>query len=282
MKSYLYHGIELQEEGNSMQSKEIMIRDVEKTFQTRGGAVQALSKVNLEIQPFSFVSVVGPSGCGKSTLMNLLAGLDTPTGGSIEIGGVPVNGAQEGNAVVFQRDLLLEWRTVIENVLLPFELKGITWLDRKDRTTNRQLAEELLQMVGLEGFGDKYPFELSGGMRQRVSICRALIQKPTLLMMDEPFGALDALTREQMMYDLLRLYEQFKCTVVFITHSIEEAVFLSDRVLVMSERPGSVVKDINIELNRPRNMNTRMDERFLGYVKEIREVFQSQGVLAEV
>lgn len=265
-----------------MQSKEIIIRDVEKTFQTRGGAVQALSKVNLEIQPFSFVSVVGPSGCGKSTLMNLLAGLDNPTGGSIEIGGVPVNGAQEGNAVVFQRDLLLEWRTVIENVLLPFELKGITWLDRKDRTTNRQLAEELLKMVGLEGFGDKYPFELSGGMRQRVSICRALIQKPTLLMMDEPFGALDALTREQMMYDLLRLYEQFKCTVVFITHSIEEAVFLSDRVLVMSERPGSVVKDINIELNRPRNMNTRMDERFLGYVKEIREVFQSQGVLAEV
>lgn len=265
-----------------MRSKEIVIRDVEKTFQTRGGAVQALSKVNLDIQPLSFVSVVGPSGCGKSTLMNLLAGLDTPTGGVIEIGGERVNGAQEGNAVVFQRDLLLEWRTVIANILLPFELKGITWLDRKDRTTNRKLAEDLLEMVGLAGFGDKYPFELSGGMRQRVSICRALIQRPTLLMMDEPFGALDALTREQMMYDLLRLYDQYKCTVVFITHSIEEAVFLSDRVLVMSERPGSVVKDIDIQLERPRNMNTRMDARFLDYVKEIREVFQSQGVLAEV
>lgn len=265
-----------------MLSKEIVIRNVEKTFQTRGGAVQALSEVNLDIQPMSFVSVVGPSGCGKSTLMNLLAGLDTPTSGVIEIGGERVTGAWEGSAVVFQRDLLLEWRTVIANVLLPFELKGITWLDRKDRTTNRQLAEDLLKMVGLEGFGDKYPFELSGGMRQRVAICRALIQRPTLLLMDEPFGALDALTREQMMYDLLRLYDQYKCTVVFITHSIEEAVFLSDRVLVMSERPGSVVKDIDIQLERPRNLNTRMDPRFLDYVKEIREVFQSQGVLAEV
>jgi NitT/TauT family transport system ATP-binding protein len=265
-----------------MSAQPIVIREVEKTFQTRGGAVQALAKVNLNIEPLSFVSVVGPSGCGKSTLMNLLAGLDTPTGGTILIGGKPMKGPQEGNAVVFQKDLLLEWRTVLANVLLPFELQNVTWLDRKDRTTNRQMAEEMLQMVGLEGFGDKYPFELSGGMRQRVSICRALIQQPSLLMMDEPFGALDALTREQMMYDLLKIYKKYKCTVVFITHSIEEAVFLSDRVLVMSPRPGSVVQDIPIELERPRGMNTRMDARFLSYVREIRGVFQSQGVLAEV
>ncbi|MFF2484593.1 ABC transporter ATP-binding protein [Paenibacillus sp. NPDC058071] len=265
-----------------MPEKTIVIRDVEKTFQTRGGPVQALSKVSLEIEPLSFVSVVGPSGCGKSTLMNLLAGLDAPSGGTIEIGGVAMKEPQDGNAVVFQKDLLLEWRTVMANILLPFELQNITWFDRKDRTTNRQLAEDMLKMVGLEGFGDKYPFELSGGMRQRVSICRALIQKPTLLMMDEPFGALDALTREQMMYDLLRMYNQYKCTVVFITHSIEEAVFLSDRVLVMSPRPGSVVKDIRIDLERPRGMDTRMDSRFLQYVREIRGVFQSQGVLAEV
>ena len=265
-----------------MSAEQIIIQDVEKTFQTRGGPVQALAKVNLTIEPLSFVSVVGPSGCGKSTLMNLLAGLDVQTGGTILIGGKPMKGPQEGNAVVFQKDLLLEWRTVLANVLLPFELQNVTWLDRKDRTTNKQMAEDMLNMVGLEGFGDKYPFELSGGMRQRVSICRALIQQPSLLLMDEPFGALDALTREQMMYDLLKIYKRYNCTVIFITHSIEEAVFLSDRVLVMSPRPGSVVEDITIDLDRPRGMNTRMDARFLGYVRQIRGVFQSQGVLAEV
>lgn len=251
-------------------------------FKTRSGDVQALTKVNLDIEASSFISIVGPSGCGKSTLMNLLAGLEAPTGGTIVMDDKVVKGSETGNAVVFQKDVLLEWRTVIENVLLPLELKNITWFDRKDKKTNRDMAKELLQMVGLEGFEDKYPFEMSGGMRQRVAICRGLIQNPTLLMMDEPFGALDALTREQMMYDLLKIYSKFKFTVIFITHSIEEAVFLSDRVIVMSPRPGSVLKDIKIELDRPRGINSRKDQRFIQYVDEIRSVFQSQGVLSEV
>ncbi|MFC6333257.1 ABC transporter ATP-binding protein [Paenibacillus septentrionalis] len=265
-----------------MAGKHIVIQDMEKVFKTRSGDIQALTKVNLDIEASSFVSIVGPSGCGKSTLMNLLAGLEAPTGGTILMDGEVVKGTETGNAVVFQKDVLLEWRTVIQNVILPLELKNITWFDRKDKKTNRDMAMELLQMVGLEGFENKYPFEMSGGMRQRVAICRGLIQSPTLLMMDEPFGALDALTREQMMYDLLKIYSTFKFTVVFITHSIEEAVFLSDRVIVMSPRPGSVLKDIKIDLDRPRGINSRKDQRFIQYVDEIRSVFQSQGVLSEV
>lgn len=265
-----------------MAGRKIDIIAVEKTFHTRSGIVQALSQVNLTIEPSSFVSVVGPSGCGKSTLMNLVGGLEKLTGGTIEMDGEPISGPEHGNAVVFQKDVLLEWRTVLQNILLPFELHHVTWFDRKDRSTNRSVAMELLRMVGLEGFENKYPFELSGGMRQRVSICRALIQNPSLLMMDEPFGALDALTREQMMYDLLKYYAKYRFTVLFITHSIEEAVFLSDRVVVMSSRPGTVIKDIRIELDRPRTIATRGDSRFHHYVREIREVFQSQGILTEV
>lgn len=265
-----------------MPGKHIEIRDVEKTFRTRSGPVQALNRVNLTIEPSSFVTVVGPSGCGKSTLMNLIAGLDQPTGGAIEMDGKALKGPQSESAVVFQKDVLLEWRTVLGNLLLPFDIQNVTWMDRKDKKTNRQTALDLLNMVGLMGFAEKYPFELSGGMRQRVAICRALIQNPSLLMMDEPFGALDALTREQMMYDLLKIYDRFKFTVLFITHSIEEAVFLSDRVLVMSPRPGTVVRDIQIRLARPRTINTRLDPKFLEYVHEIRGVFKSQGVLTEV
>ncbi|MGO4540949.1 ABC transporter ATP-binding protein [Paenibacillus sp. 2TAB19] len=265
-----------------MSGKKITLDRVEKTFKTRSGNVQALKEVTLDIEPSSFISVVGPSGCGKSTLMNLIAGLDKPTSGSILLNDTPMNGPQAGNAVVFQKDVLLEWRTVLGNILLPFDMHGITWFDRGGRGTNRDAALELLSMVGLEGFADKYPFELSGGMRQRVSICRALIQNPSLLMMDEPFGALDALTREQMMYDLLKLYNKFKFTVVFITHSIEEAVFLSDRVFVMSPRPGEVVRDISIGLPRPRSIDTRLDPQFMAHVQDIRGVFKSQGVLTEV
>lgn len=263
-----------------MAGKTIEIQNVEKKFETRTGVVQALSKVSLNIEASSFVSVVGPSGCGKSTLMNLLAGLDQPTGGTIEMDGSTMNGPQSGNAVVFQKDLLLEWRTVQGNILLPYELENR--LNRKQLAEQKRKTNELLSMVGLDGFGDKYPFELSGGMKQRVSICRALIQNPSLLMMDEPFGALDALTREQMMYDLLKIYTKYKCTIIFITHSIEEAVFLSDRVIVMSPRPGSILKDISIQLERPRTMETRTHPKFFEHVREIREVFQSQGILTEV
>jgi NitT/TauT family transport system ATP-binding protein len=265
-----------------MAGKDIELLEVEKTFKTRSGDVQALKRVHLSIKEASFVSVVGPSGCGKSTLMNMIAGLDAPTNGEIRLSGELLKGPQSGNAVVFQKDVLLEWRNVLDNVLLPFDIHNITWFDRKSRITNKELALELLEMVGLIGFEDKYPHELSGGMRQRVSICRALIQNPSLLMMDEPFGALDALTREQMMYDLLKIYNRYRFTVLFITHSIEEAVFLSDRVLVMSPRPGAVVRDIEIQLDRPRTMDSRSAPAFQQHVREIRGVFQSEGVLTEV
>lgn len=265
-----------------MRGKTVELTDVEKTFQTRSGPVQALKKVHLSIEQSSFVSVVGPSGCGKSTLMNMIAGLEPPTAGEIVLAGDSMRGPQAGNAVVFQKDVLLEWRTVLDNILLPFDIHNITWFDRKSKRSNRELGLELLEMVGLTAFADKYPFELSGGMRQRVSICRALIQNPTLLMMDEPFGALDALTREQMMYDLLKIYDRYQFTVLFITHSIEEAVFLSDRILVMSPRPGAVVCDIKIDLPLPRTIDVRSNPAFQRHVHEIRDVFKSEGVLTEV
>jgi NitT/TauT family transport system ATP-binding protein len=176
--------------------------------------------------------------------------------------------------VVFQRDLLLPWRTVIDNVLLPIEIKH--W----DKSEYRGRAETLLEKVGLGGFGKKYPSELSGGMRQRVAICRALIQQPGLLLMDEPFGALDALTREQMGYDVLKMWRDIGNTVLFITHSIDEAVFLADRVLVMSPRPGEVVRDIHVELERPRGSATHSDPRFIEYTQEVRKIFEDQGVLS--
>ncbi|WP_238590783.1 ABC transporter ATP-binding protein [Paenibacillus beijingensis] len=265
-----------------MSGKTINLDQVEKIYQTRTGPVQALSKISVNLDSGSFVSIVGPSGCGKSTLMNLIAGLDTTPHGSIRINGEKINGPVDGNAVVFQKDVLLDWRSVIDNVLLPLEIQGISWWSRPNRKTNKERAKELLELVGLKGFEDKYPHELSGGMRQRVAICRALIQEPELLFMDEPFGALDALTREQMMYDLLRIYNKYKFTCIFITHSIEEAVFLSDRVLVMSSRPGKLVKDISINLPRPRNSESRNDSNFTGHVNEIRSIFKTQGILSEV
>jgi NitT/TauT family transport system ATP-binding protein len=265
-----------------MKGKQIVLSGVDKTYKTRSGEVHALSKISLTIERSSFISIVGPSGCGKSTLMNLIAGLDTPSEGSIVINDEKIAGPTDGNAVVFQKDLLQEWRTILGNVLLPMEIHNITWLHRSGRKTNRERALELLASVGLKGFEDKYPNELSGGMRQRAAICRALIQEPKLLLMDEPFGALDALTREQMMYDLLKISAEFGFTVIFITHSIEEAVFLSDRVLVMSDRPGAIVKDIDIDLEKPRSMHTRSDPKFSKYVQTVREIFKNQGILSEV
>ncbi|MCL7745674.1 ABC transporter ATP-binding protein [Halalkalibacter alkaliphilus] len=263
-------------------STKLNLTNVEKVFRTKTGDVKALSNIFLTIDPGQFLAVVGPSGCGKSTIMRIIAGLDKPSTGVVEINDEPLKRIADGAAVVFQKDVLLAWRTVIDNVLFPLELKGITWLDRKNKQTNRSKALELLESVGLKGFEDKYPHELSGGMRQRVSICRALIQDPKLLLMDEPFGALDALTREQMMYDLLKLSDKYGFTTVFITHSIEEAVFLSDKVIVMSERPGTILKEIPISLQRPRHSATREEPEFNKQVQNIRSIFKSQGILAEI
>jgi NitT/TauT family transport system ATP-binding protein len=253
----------------------VEISDVSKIYQTReGDEVVALDQIDLKIEAGSFVAVVGPSGCGKSTLLSMLAGLTPTSTGHISINGERVNKPHRTTGVVFQTDLLLYWRTIIENILLPLEIKQV------DVKACRPRAEALLKQVGLEGFGNKYPSELSGGMRQRVAICRAMIQDPGLLLMDEPFGALDALTREQMIVDLQAVWSRIGNTVLFITHGIEEAVFLGDRVLVMSPRPGRIDLDLKVDMPRPRQWRLSHDDKqFQGYVRQIREIFEAKGVL---
>jgi NitT/TauT family transport system ATP-binding protein len=252
----------------------IRIAGVTKRYlSARGGEVHALDEIDLAIAGGEFVSIVGPSGCGKSTLLMLISGLIPATTGTIEVGGVRVKGAIGNVAIVFQRDVLLDWRTVLANVLLPVEIKKL------DPVSHRRKAQELLRSVGLEEFEDKYPGELSGGMRQRVAICRALVQDPGLLLMDEPFGALDALTREQMNLDLQRMWLRDRNTVLFITHSIEEAIGLSDRVLVMSPNPGRIVDEIAIDLPRPRPAVLGEDPSFNAYAERIHRAFLKMGVI---
>ncbi|RVA23922.1 ABC transporter ATP-binding protein [Mesorhizobium sp. M7D.F.Ca.US.004.03.1.1] len=253
----------------------ISISGVSKTFKTRNGPIQALSAVELEVAEGEFVSVIGPSGCGKSTLMMLLAGLDKATTGSIRVGGKPIVGPNSDIGVVFQQDVLLEWRSAMANVMLQAEIRGL------DLTQSRKRAEELLGMVALDNFHDAMPYELSGGMRQRVSICRALLHNPPLLVMDEPFGALDALTRDQLQVDLLRLWSNRSMTIVFITHSISEAVFLSDRIVVMSPRPGKIETIIDVKLERPRRLAVRDSSQYAHHVQQVTDIFKTLGVLKE-
>jgi NitT/TauT family transport system ATP-binding protein len=260
--------------GNSRAGVPIRVSGVTKRYQTaRGGEVHALDEIDLAIDAGEFVSIVGPSGCGKSTLLMLISGLIPATTGAIAVGGTPVKGAVGNVAIVFQRDVLLEWRTVLANVLLPVEIKKL------DPVSHRRKAQDLLRSVGLEEFEDKYPGELSGGMRQRVAICRALVQDPGLLLMDEPFGALDALTREQMRIDLEELWMQTGKTVLFITHSIDEAVLLADRVIVMSPRPGKIEQVYDIPLARPRGLAARSHPQFIAATQKITELFLSKGIL---
>jgi NitT/TauT family transport system ATP-binding protein len=253
----------------------VEISQVSKIYQTReGDEVVALDNIDLKIEAGSFVAVVGPSGCGKSTLLSMLAGLTPASTGQISISGEKITKPHRKTGVVFQSDLLLYWRTILDNILLPIEIKTL------DVDAYRSRAEALLKQVGLDGFGNKYPSELSGGMRQRVAICRAMIQDPGLLLMDEPFGALDALTREQMIMDLQAVWLRIQNTVLFITHGIEEAVFLGDRVLVMSPRPGRIDLDLKIDIPRPRQWRlAHGDKGFQGYVRTIRDIFEAKGVL---
>ncbi len=253
----------------------IRIRNVSKTFPGKSGGVRALRPVDLDIQAGEFVSVIGPSGCGKSTLMMMLAGLLQPTSGSITIDGQPISGPFANLGVVFQQDVLLEWRTALQNIVLQDEIR------RRDKTQALAEARKLLEMTGLQSFENAYPHELSGGMRQRVSICRALLHKPSLLVMDEPFGALDALTRDQMQIDLLRLWSDRRMTVMFITHSMSEAVFLSDRIVVMSPRPGGIEAVIDVDLPRPRRLAMRDTPEFLAIMARVSGLFESLGVLRE-
>jgi len=253
----------------------VTIEGVSKSYEVRAGDdVLALDRVDLDITPGSFVAIVGPSGCGKSTLLSLLAGLTPVSSGRLSIDGDQVLKPHPKAGVVFQSDLLLYWRSILDNILLPIEIKGL------DRKAYADRARDLLVQVGLKGFADKFPSELSGGMRQRVAICRALIQEPGLLLMDEPFGALDALTREQMIMDLQTMWMRLGNTVLFITHGIDEAVFLADRVIVMSPRPGRVDLDLTIDISRPRRWSgIHENPGFQHFVRQVREVFEAQGVL---
>jgi NitT/TauT family transport system ATP-binding protein len=227
----------------------IDIRDVGQTFKTQsGGEVVALQDVNLQIQDGEFISVLGPSGCGKSTLMRILAGLNSATSGEVLIDGAAVDGPNPLSGVVFQQPALFPWRTVLKNVTLSAEVLGLP----KEAATER--AHQLLETVGLGDIGHLYPYELSGGMQQRVGIARALLHDPKILLMDEPFGALDALTRENMGLELLNIWDANRKTVVFITHSVNEALFLADRVVVMAAKPGRVAEIHEVTLDRPRDL----------------------------
>jgi NitT/TauT family transport system ATP-binding protein len=253
----------------------ISIRGVSKTYIGRNAVVEAIGAIDLDVPDGEFVSVIGPSGCGKSTLLMLLSGLDRATTGTIRIGGKIIDRPTSDLGIVFQQDVLLEWRTALANVLIQAEIR------RSDKAAATRRASDLLAMVGLSDFAAAYPYELSGGMRQRVAICRALLHEPPLLLMDEPFGALDALTRDQLQIDLLRLWSKHKMTVVFVTHSIPEAVLLSDRIVVMSPRPGRIVKIVRIDLPRPRRLSMRETTEFLGYNQQVASVFRTLGVLRD-
>ncbi len=256
-------------------STTLEMRDVGMVYETGSGSVRALDGITFDLAAGEFLAVLGPSGCGKSTLLTLAAGLDRPTTGLVKVGGRPVDGPVTDIGIVFQTDVLLDWRRVLGNVLLQIEMRG------GDAAAYEGKARELLRMTGLGGFEQKYPFELSGGMRQRVAICRALIHDPPLLLMDEPFGALDALTREQMAMELHRIWNETRKSVVFVTHDIQEAVFLADRVLVMTPRPGRIAEIVDVDLPRPRTAATKEAPRFLALVSHIRRLFLTSGVLGD-
>jgi NitT/TauT family transport system ATP-binding protein len=253
----------------------VVLRNVSKRYQSRKAEIHAVDNVSLAIRAGEFVSVVGPSGCGKSTLLNMTAGLLSTTEGAIRVLDKPVHGPVYDLGIVFQQHLLLPWRTVLNNVLLQIEVR------RLDRAKYMRRAETLLKRVGLAAFMDRFPDELSGGMNQRAAIVRALVHNPELLLMDEPFGALDAITRDQMGLDFQRLSQEEGKTVLFITHSISEAVFLSNRVVVMSPRPGRIEEIIPIELGRERHFDLRDEPEFARYTRQIRRIFERMGVLTE-
>jgi len=245
---------------------------VSMVYRSRGkGSVTALDALNLRIDEGEFVTLVGPSGCGKSTVLKLVSGLLAATSGQVRIHGEPVRGPRREMGFVFQTPVLLPWRTVRDNVLLPIEMLGQPVREHVAR------ADELLAKVGLDGFQKAHSWELSGGMQQRVGICRALIHDPEILLMDEPFAALDAMTRETIGLELLRIWEERRKTVLFVTHSIPETVLLADRVVVMSPRPGRIASVIPIDLPRPRTVEMEYDERFKEAALEIRALIDRGG-----
>jgi NitT/TauT family transport system ATP-binding protein len=251
----------------------IEISHLEKIFTTvRGERIHALHDISLSVREREFVTIVGPSGCGKSTLLKILAGLLPATAGSVRLAGTKVDRPRKDIGIVFQNPVLLPWRTVLDNVMLPAEVQFLP------RAAMLARSRELLKMVGLEEFEDKYPMELSGGMQQRASISRALVHDPNILLMDEPFGALDAMTREQMNLDLQRIWLEAGKTVILITHSIPEAVFLGDRVVVMTPRPGRVLRLVDVAIPRPRSIDLMGEPLFGRLTGEIRRLLYGRGV----
>ncbi len=251
------------------------IRSVDKTFNAgRTGEVTALTGIDLAIEPGEFVTLLGPSGCGKSTLLRLIGDLAAPTSGTVAVNGKPPGRARRDRdyGMVFQAPTLFDWRTVIRNVVLPLELAG------RSRSEAQAKALEMLELVGLREFAGHHPWQLSGGMQQRVAIARALTFEPALLLMDEPLGALDEMTREKLQGELLRIWSETGTTVVFVTHSISEAVFLSNRVVVMSARPGRIVGIVPVELPYPRDINTREAPAYFAKVTEVRELLRGSEV----
>ena len=253
----------------------IQVKDLQKRYTTRSGEiVTALKDINLDVADSEFISIVGPSGCGKTTLLRILAGLESVTSGIAMCDGVQVTGPHADVGIVFQQATLLPWITVLKNVLLPSHLK------QDFSKAAEQRAKDLLAFMGLQDFEAKFPFELSGGMQQRVAICRALMREPRILLMDEPFGALDAMTRETMNVELMRVCAETRKTVIFITHSIPEAVLLGDRVVVMSPRPGRITETIKVDCPRPRSFHTMATPLFGEICDHIRTLFGAQSVAA--
>lgn len=250
----------------------IRLDGVSKVFETRGEDFLAVSDVTFDVREGELVALVGPSGCGKTTVLKMIAGLHDHSGGSLEIGGQPGGNGGAGFSadrdigMVFQQPLLLKWRKVLENVLLPAEILGIPMAEARDR------ARDLLALVGLSGFEGSYPYELSGGMQQRAAIARSLVHDPKVVLMDEPFGALDALTREHMNIELLRIWEESGKTILFVTHGIQEAVFLGSRVIVLTASPARMADDLAVELPYPRKLDIKTHEDFGVYTRRIYEL----------
>ena len=249
----------------------VSIRNLSKVFAK--GAVTAVQNISLDVGRGEFVSLIGPSGCGKSTLLRIVGDIIAPTSGEVTVNGKPARRARlDGDyGIVFQTPVLYDWRTVSKNIALPLEMLG--W----DRARRTERVKEMLALVDLESFAGHHPWQLSGGMQQRVSIARAFSFSPALLLMDEPFGALDEMTRERLNMELLRIWAEVGSTVVFVTHSIQEAVFLSTRVLVMSARPGRIAGVVDVDLPQPRDASTREDPRFFELVTEVRERLHAAG-----
>jgi NitT/TauT family transport system ATP-binding protein len=255
-----------------MSEPHIRLQNLNKVYQTKDSLIHAVEDVSFDINKSEFVAIVGPSGCGKTTILKMIAGLVPYTTGTITVAGKIVKSPQTDLGIIFQDSVLLDWRDVLSNVMIQVDIRGL------NRETYDARARDLLTAVGLDGFEHKKPYELSGGMKQRVSICRSLVHDPPLLLMDEPFGALDALTREQISMDIQHLWMEKRKTALLITHSIPEAVLLADRVIVMSPRPGKIVQVFDIDLPRPRRLD-QLPEKFNEYTGQIRKIFQASGVL---